>query len=57
MARANAHAACLIAAGHSVKAMSRWLGHADTTITLKTYAHAMPNADGLLASGADTLFD
>jgi len=47
----------LIAAGHSVKAMSRWLGHADTTITLKTYAHAMPNADGLLASGADTLFD
>jgi integrase len=46
----------MIAAGHSVKAVSRRLGHADITITLKTYAHVMPNDDGKLAAGAEALF-
>jgi integrase len=49
------HATCMIAAGHSVKAVSRRHGHADITITLKTYAHDTPN-DDKLAAGADALF-
>ncbi len=52
----HTHATCMIAAGHSVKAVSRRLGHADIGITLKTYAHVMPNDDGKLAAGAEVLF-
>jgi integrase len=29
-----------------IVAVSRWLGHADPSITLKIYAHMMPEADG-----------
>ena len=50
------HASCLIGAGHSIKAVSRRLGHADITITLKVYAHWMPDDDVKLASGANALF-
>lgn len=52
----HTHATCMIAAGHSVKAVSRRLGHADITITLKAYAHVMPNDDDKLAAGAHALF-
>ncbi|WP_202920712.1 tyrosine-type recombinase/integrase [Urbifossiella limnaea] len=52
----HTHATCMIAAGHSIKAVSRRLGHADIGITLKTYAHVMPNDDDKLAAGADALF-
>jgi len=52
----HTHASGLIAAGHSIKAVSRRLGHADITITLKVYAHLMPDDDAKLASGAGALF-
>jgi hypothetical protein len=35
---------------------SRRPGHADITITLKVYAHLMPNDDEKLAAGAETLY-
>jgi integrase len=52
----HTHASHLIAAGHSIKAVSRRLGHADITITLKVYAHLMPNDDEKLAAGVEALF-
>jgi integrase len=52
----HSHASGLIAAGHSIKAVSRRLGHADIAMTLKVYAHLMPDDDAKLASGAGTLF-
>lgn len=33
-------------ARESVVAVSKWLGHADPSITLRVYAHMMPEADG-----------
>ncbi|MEU4051343.1 site-specific integrase [Streptomyces olivaceus] len=33
-------------ARESVVSVSRWLGHSDPSITLKIYAHMMPEADG-----------
>jgi integrase len=52
----HSHASCLVAAGHSIKAVSRRLGHAGIGITLRVYAHLMPNDDDTLATGADALF-
>jgi len=52
----HTHASGLIAAGHSIKAVSRRLGHSDISMTLKVYAHLMPDDDAKLASGAGTLF-
>ncbi|MFB7900301.1 tyrosine-type recombinase/integrase [Streptomyces xiamenensis] len=33
-------------AGEPIVAVSQWLGHADSSITLKVYAHMMPEANG-----------
>jgi integrase len=52
----HTHASHLISAGHSIKAVSRRLGHADITITLKVYAHLMPNDDEKLAAGVEALY-
>jgi integrase len=52
----HTHASHLIAAGHSIKAVSRRLGHADIAITLKVYAHLMPNDDEKFAAGVETLY-
>jgi integrase len=52
----HTHASGLIAAGHSIKAVSRRLGHADISMTLKVYAHLLPDDDAKLASGAGVLF-
>lgn len=43
-------------AGHSINAVSRWLGHADIMITLKGSAHMMPNDDEELAAGVEALY-
>lgn len=44
--------ACLpLSAGHSLKAVSQRLGHANPTMTLRVYAHTMPNDDANLADG------
>ena len=45
----HTHASHLIAAGHSLKAVSRRLGHGSIEITLRVYAHLMPNDDEKLA--------
>ena len=52
----HTHASCLIAAGHSIKAVSRRLGHASIEITLRVYAHLMPNDDEKLTTGVEVLF-
>ena len=52
----HTHASCLIAAGHSIKAVSRRLGHGLIEITLRVYAHLMPNDDEKLAAGVEALF-
>jgi integrase len=52
----HTHASALVAAGHSIKAVSRRLGHADVSMTLKVYAHLMPDDDARLASGAGSIF-
>src|SRR5262245_27959272 len=52
----HTHASCLIAAGHSIKAVSRRLGHGSIEITLRVYAHLMPNDDEKLTTGVEALF-
>jgi len=39
-----------------VKAVSQRLGHASIDITLKTYAHVLPEDDQVLADGLDRMF-
>ena len=58
----HTHASCSISAAHSIKAVSRRLGHASIEITLRVYAHLMPNDDeklttGVEASSAETGYD
>jgi integrase len=38
-------ASVLLARGESIAAVSKWLGHANPTITLRTYAHLMPSSE------------
>lgn len=45
----HAHATSLLQKKHNVKAVSQRLGHADVMITLRTYAHVMPQDDDALA--------
>ncbi len=44
-------ASLLLSKGHSLKAVSQRLGHANPTMTLRVYAHTMPNDDANLADG------
>jgi integrase len=43
-------------ARESVVAVSKWLGHSDPSITLKIYAHMMPEADGRGRAAMDAWF-
>ncbi|MFB6568281.1 tyrosine-type recombinase/integrase [Streptomyces noursei] len=43
-------------ARESVVAVSKWLGHADPSITLRIYAHMMPEADGRGRAAMDAWF-
>lgn len=52
----HSHATALIASGESIKAVSKRLGHADITITLKVYVHVLPADDAKLATSAGVLF-
>jgi integrase len=52
----HTHASLLIATGHSIKAVSRRLGHGSIEVTLRVYAHLMPNDDEKLATGVEALF-
>lgn len=52
----HTHATGLIGAGSSIKVVSRRLGHASIEITLRVYAHLMPNDDEKLTTGVEALF-
>ncbi|MFJ4241332.1 hypothetical protein ACIP17_12090 [Streptomyces iakyrus] len=47
----------LLDAREPIVAVSNWLGHADASITLKIYAHMMPEADGRGRAAMDALFE
>jgi integrase len=49
-------ASILLSKGHSVRAVSQRLGHANPTMTLRVYAHCMPTDDGRLADGLNAAF-
>lgn len=44
-------------ARESVVSVSKWLGHADAAITLRVYAHFMPEADGRGRRAMDAWFE
>jgi integrase len=48
-------ASLLLAKGHSLRAVSSRLGHANPTMTLRVYAHCMPMDDAKLADGLDAM--
>jgi integrase len=48
-------ASLLLSKGHSLRAVSQRLGHANPTMTLRVYAHCLPNDDARLAEGLDAL--
>jgi integrase len=41
----------LLSKGHSLRAVSQRLGHANPTMTLRVYAHCLPTDDAKLADG------
>jgi integrase len=44
-------ASILLGSEHSLKAVSKRLGHSDPALTLRVYAHCLPGDDGKLAEG------
>ena len=50
------HASALLSKGHSVRAVSARLGHANVQMTLNIYAHVLPNDDKNLAHGVQALY-
>lgn len=44
-------------ARETIVAVSKWLGHADPSITLRIYAHMMPEADGRGRAAMDAWFE
>jgi integrase len=52
----HTHATMLLARGNSVKAVSQRLGHATIEITLKHYAHVLPEDDSALANDVQKMF-
>jgi len=46
-------ASLLLSKGHSLRAVSQRLGHANPTMTLRVYGHVMPGDDAKLAAGLD----
>jgi integrase len=49
----HTHACLLLADGGSIKAVSQRLGHESIEVTLKHYAHVLPNDDAKLAEGIE----
>lgn len=48
-------ASLLLSKGHSLRAVSQRLGHANPVMTLRVYAHCMPTDDAQLADGLNRL--
>ncbi|MEU0208258.1 tyrosine-type recombinase/integrase [Streptomyces canus] len=50
------YASALLDAGENIKAVSEYLGHADPALTLRVYAHLMPDSRERARRAIDTLF-
>lgn len=50
-------ASVMLDAREPIVAVSQWLGHADPSITLRIYAHMMPEADGRGRAAMDAWFE
>ncbi|GAA4866258.1 site-specific integrase [Kitasatospora terrestris] len=50
------YASVLLDAGESIRAVSDYLGHADPALTLRVYAHLMPNSQERARKAVDQLF-
>lgn len=50
------YASALLAAGEDVKAVSEYMGHADPALTLRVYAHLMPDSREHARRAIDTVF-
>ncbi|GAA1093173.1 site-specific integrase [Kitasatospora arboriphila] len=50
------YASVLLDAGESLRAVSDYLGHADPALTLRVYAHLMPNSQDRTRNAVDRLF-
>jgi integrase len=52
----HTHASLLLAHGESIKEVSRRLGHGTIDITLRVYAHLLPDADATLSERMQKMF-
>ncbi|MFF4933710.1 tyrosine-type recombinase/integrase [Streptomyces griseofuscus] len=50
------YASVLLDAGENIKALSRYLGHADAGFTLRTYTHLMPSSELRTRKAVDDLY-
>ncbi len=53
----HTHATILLSDGANINEVAERLGHADPTITLRTYGHVLPGRDETLANRFDSLMD
>lgn len=53
----HSFASVMLDAREPIVAVSNWLGHADASITLRIYAHMMPEADGRGRAAMDAWFE
>lgn len=51
----HTHASILLSKGHSLRAVSQRLGHANPNMTLRVYAHVLPTDDEQLAAGLERM--
>jgi integrase len=52
----HTHASSLLSRGHSIRAVSARLGHSKVEMTLKIYAHCLPDDDHVLAQGLQAMY-
>ena len=52
----HSHATGRLARGHSIKAVSQRLGHANIELTFRVYKHVLPTDDATLADGLHRMF-
>ncbi|MFJ6844309.1 integrase [Streptomyces griseoluteus] len=50
------YASVLLGAGENIKALSRYLGHADAGFSLRTYTHLMPSSERRTRKAVDDLY-
>jgi integrase len=52
----HSHASALLSNGESIRAVAKRLGHADPAMTLRVYAHVLPDEDGRLADRIQMMY-